>query len=194
MKKFLKLFSVTALTLVLVACNKKEEAPAETPEPQSSQVAESHGSSHGSAEVKQEKDEATQATDPNAESIKFVFHVSGEDKPMGEYQVKFTEGMSVLDAMKEIHDLDFDFNEDEGVIDRIGDHTNDYASGVTWAYLLNKQFAELGVVSQKLEAGDTIEWYYGTVDQIPTTIIPADDMRTPAPAEEPAEEEAPATE
>ena len=33
--------------------------------------------------------------------------------------------------------------------------------------------AEFGVVSQTLEEGDNIKWYFGTIDQIPITIIPA---------------------
>ena len=76
---------------------------------------------------------------------------------------------------KNLNTANFTFNEEEGVIDVIDEITNDYEAGNTWVYLLNDQMADMGVVSQTLSEGDDIKWYFGTIDQIPITIIPADD-------------------
>ena len=83
--------------------------------------------------------------------------------------------MNVIGAMEAAEELTFTFNEEEGIIDVIEDIANDYETGDTWVYLLNDQMAEFGVVSQTLEEGDNIKWYFGTIDQIPITIIPANE-------------------
>lgn len=197
MRKFLKISSLVAIALVLVACGGKDEKKTEessAPPVESSSVVPESVSSVESQAVSSESTPAPAETaEPTADAVKFEFYVDGADKPYETFAVNNAEGMSVKEAMETITGLTFTFNEDEGVIDHIGDHKNNYETGETWAYLLNGQYAELGVVSQKLKAGDTIKWYYGTSDLIPMNLIPAegegpaaDATDTAAPAETPA--------
>ncbi|MGX7091793.1 DUF4430 domain-containing protein [Hutsoniella sourekii] len=185
MKKFIKLMSLSTAAFLLVACNNggQEAEPAqesvssvvESQDQASSQESSSQSLSSDAAESSHDED--TQADDTTGESVKFAFYVSGQEAPVAEYDVNLTEGMNVLEAMEASKDqVPFNFNEEEGVIDSINDIDNDYLSGQTWTYLLNGQFAEAGVVSQTLKAGDTIQWYFGTIDEIPVTIIPAEDV------------------
>ena len=57
-------------------------------------------------------------------------------------------------------------------MDSIEGYENDYTVGNTWTYVFNGEYAQLGVVSQTLEAGDEIDWYYGTIDEIPINVVP----------------------
>ena len=197
MKKFIKLAAVSSLALLLVACSNEEDKEPETTAPESaSQVEESSSESDQS----QASDNSQESTDENSSSdesgdlsddsqdipdesgdqavtdaVKFTFYTNGEETPFQEFEVEDGAGLSVLEAMEQIDGLDFNFDEAEGVIDTIGDYTNDYELGETWAYLYNGQYAELGVVSQTLEAGDEIAWYFGSPDDIPMNLIPAED-------------------
>ena len=114
--------------------------------------------------------EGTETEDKTA-TVTFAFYVHGEE--IHRFDVKNAVGKSVMEAMASTEDIVFTFNEDEGIIDTIFDHINDGES--SWVYLLNDQVAEKGVKSQKLEKGDKIAWYFGSIDEIPTTIIPASD-------------------
>lgn len=73
-----------------------------------------------------------------------------------------------LDEDTEINDPDaFHFYMDEeGVVWSIYDIDNDWETGDSWVYLVNGEFAESGVQSQKLKAGDVVEWHYGDPDLI----------------------------
>lgn len=114
--------------------------------------------------------ESSEADDPET-TVTFSFFVHGEE--IHKFDVKGAVGKSVMEAMSSNEDIKFSFNEDEGIIDTIFDNVNDGES--SWVYLLNDQVAEKGVKSQKLEKGDKIAWYFGSIDEIPTTIIPASD-------------------
>lgn len=133
------------------------------------------------AEDDTEADDGTAAEDTEAETeateeasedaVAFTFIVSGEETPIAEFAVEDAEGLSVLEAMESIEGLEFTFNEVEGVIDVIEGFENDYEVGNTWTYVINGEYAQLGVVSQTLQPGDTIDWYYGTIDEIPINIV-----------------------
>ena len=203
MKKSLKFMAMAALSLLLVACNNNndntdqaasQEAASSAVESQSSEAASSSTSestssdsmtsgSENNSESEANSDESASDSEANGdeamgETAKFSFYIAGQEGAILEADVPVTENMSVLDAMESIDDLDFTFNEEEGVIDHIAEYENDYENGVTWTYLFNDQFAELGVVSQKLKAGDKIAWYYGTADDLPEIIIPAEEDAT----------------
>lgn len=186
MKRYIKLLVLPLLTFLLVACTNEQETPVESaPEETTEQVEESVESIPTEGESVAEETSETEDGEAPAEeegqeeeaevsedAVQFIFYVSGQEEAIAEFAVEDAEGMSVLDAMSSIEELDFTFNEVEGVIDVIEGYENDYEVGNTWTYLYNEQYAQLGVVSQTLTAGDTIEWYYGTIDEIPVTIIP----------------------
>lgn len=108
------------------------------------------------------------------ETVTLAFYVDGSEVPEAEYTVEFVEGMNVLEAMEAADGLDFTFSDEEGVITEVDGISNDWSTEQTWTYLLNGEYAELGVVSQTLEAGDEIAWYFGTADQIPVNLVPAE--------------------
>ncbi len=181
MKKFLKILSTAALAFILAACNNNSTEEVESTsesvvestvesEQESSETSSESVESEGSSDQAEE----TNDEDPNAEGVTFEFYVDGSEEPYETFVVENADDISVLEAMESIEGLDFNFNEEEGVIDQIGDYTNDYTTGQTWAYLLNGEYAEFGVVSQHVENGDTIAWYFGTADQIPMNLVPAE--------------------
>lgn len=190
MKQYLKFFALSAVVLLLAGCtdlgNKKEETTvAETTTVETTQAPESE-------QTEQETTQAEVAKEPTEDAVVFKFFVNGEEQPDLSYFVEDAEGMSVKEAMESQDKVPFNFNEEEGVIDSINNIENNYETWETWAYLYNGLYAELGVISQKLQAGDTIHWYYGTVDQIPTQIVPAEEeeMGNEDMAEESVEETA----
>lgn len=136
-----------------------------------SEEAESDTSEANGAE-EEETDEDTEEASETA--VTFAFYVSGEEDPIAEFSAEDLEGLSVLEAMESNEDLTFNFNETEGVIDSIEGYENDYSVGNTWTYVLNGEYAQLGVVSQTLTAGDQIDWYFGTIDEIPINVIIAE--------------------
>ncbi|MHA3225802.1 DUF4430 domain-containing protein [Globicatella sulfidifaciens] len=194
MKKYVKLLSLPILTLMLVACGNQNK-PAEettTAAPEATTVAETTGSQVSTpndtttvaddsteegettaegeeAEETQEGEEAEDA-DVAATDVKFTLYVDGEET--ANFVAKDAVEGSVIDAMTSIEELEFNFNEDEGIIDVIDGIENDYEAGKTWVYLLNGEYAEFGVVSQTLSEGDTVEWYYGFPEDLPVNIIP----------------------
>lgn len=129
-------------------------------------------SSEGDASEASEGDE--QAEEVSEDAASFKFYINGEEDPELAFSIEDAEGMSVLEALQSQEDLNVNFNEEEGIVDSINGIDNNYETWESWAYLLNGQFAELGVVSQTLSAGDEIEWYYGTTDAIPVNILPAE--------------------
>lgn len=200
MKKYVKLLSLPILTLILVACGNQNK-PAEettTAAPEVTTVAETTGSQVSTpndsttaadestkegeeAEETEEgettaegeetqEDEENEDSDIAATDVKFKLYVDGVES--GEYVAKDAVDGSIMDAMSSIEDLEFNFNEDEGIIDTIDGYENDYEAGKTWVYLLNGEYAEFGVVSQTLSEGDTVEWYYGFPEDLPVNIIP----------------------
>ncbi|XJS10220.1 DUF4430 domain-containing protein [Aerococcaceae bacterium WGS1372] len=201
MKKFIKLITLPTLALFLVACqNTTEEQPVEsvpvesveeasTEEnsqvslPESSESADESGESNAdgdtsteesesdTSEENENKDDSEEASET---AVTFAFFVSGEEEPIAKFSSEEIEGLSVLEAMEANEDLTFNFNEDEGVIDSIEGYENDYSVGNTWTYVLNGEYAQLGVVSQTLTAGDQIDWYFGTIDEIPINVIQAE--------------------
>lgn len=118
-----------------------------------------------------EEDKDSEAASEDA--VSFKFFVNGQEQTDLAFTVEDADGMSVLEVLEAQEDLDFNFNEEEGIVDTINGVSNNYGTWETWTYLLNGQFAELGVVSQTLSPGDEIEWYYGTTDAVPVNIIPA---------------------
>lgn len=197
MKKYVKLLSLPILTLMLVACGNQNK-PAEettTAAPEATTVTETTGSQVSTpndtttvadesteegeetqegettveGEETQEGDE-TEDADVAATDVKFTLYVDGEET--ANFVAKDAVEGSVIDAMTSIEELEFNFNEDEGIIDVIDGIENDYETGKTWVYLLNGEYAEFGVVSQTLSEGDTVEWYYGFPEDLPVNIIP----------------------
>lgn len=127
------------------------------------------GETTGEGEETQEGDE-TEDADVAATDVKFTLYVDGEET--ANFVAKDAVEGSVIDTMTSIEELEFNFNEDEGIIDVIDGIENDYETGKTWVYLLNGEYAEFGVVSQTLSEGDTVEWYYGFPEDLPVNIIP----------------------
>ncbi|MGX7108716.1 DUF4430 domain-containing protein [Facklamia miroungae] len=187
MKKILQVSTIIILAIFLTACdklpgNKKasvENAPTEETTTSESTPAET--TADVDKTTTEETTVETPTNDAQGQEGTATIIINQENGSPLEYQVNNIGGVSVLEAMSAIEELEFNFNEDEGVVDVIEGVENDYAPN-TWMYLINKQFAELGVVSQKLEDGDEIEWYYGTIDDIPVTIIPAQEADTTDPA------------
>lgn len=190
MKKFLKLLALPLLAMFLVACNEtpEETAPETTPTEETTPVEESatdatsetteestdaEGSTESAADTESETAEDADTAEADETAVTISLIISADEETVGEFTVPNAEGMSVMEAMEAAEELNFTFNEEEGIIDVIADIENDYDAGNTWVYLLNDQMAELGVVSQTLEAGDNIKWYFGSIDEIPITIIPA---------------------
>lgn len=184
MKKFLKLISLPLLATILVACGNEAEDPntASSTVEETSSVAETTESTSETTEsastesesvVESESAEESEVADETAITLSII--ISGTEETVGEFSVPFEEGMNVIGAMEAAEGFNFTFNEEEGVIDVIDEITNDYEAGNTWVYLLNDQMADMGVVSQTLSEGDDIKWYFGTIDQIPITIIPANE-------------------
>ncbi|MFN0603780.1 DUF4430 domain-containing protein [Facklamia hominis] len=176
MNKRIKIIFLALTAFLLVACkntNQKptvENAPAESGQTTEAASQTSAEESTSGEEAKQAQDESGADAQGEAGTATIIIYKNGEVEH--EYTVNQIGGVSVLDAMKTIKELDFNFSEQDGVIDQIGDAKNDYNPN-TWMYLYNGAFAELGVVSQKLKDGDKIEWYYGTINDIPVNIIPA---------------------
>lgn len=189
MKKFLRSLAIPLIALFLVACGDQgtETTSVESQEPEStiesveesaatnqSESVEESTSSDDADESAESTEESTDGEEEaNEEGIVFTLYVNGEET--NSFVAVDADGLSVMEAMESIEDLEFNFNEDEGVIDEIDGIANDYETGETWTYLLNGEFAELGVVSQTLSEDDVIDWYFGTIDEIPVNIIPAEE-------------------
>ena len=199
MKKFIKLITLPTLALLLVACQSTpeeqpvESAPAESVEQvstedasgeeQASEGAEESGEEQASEETDTEGTDNGEATTEEGQSdtedteeasetaATFAFYVTGEEAPIAEFSVEDAEGLSVLEALESNEDITFNFNETEGVVDAIEGYENDYSVGNTWTYVYNGEYAQLGVISQTLEAGDEIDWYFGTIDEIPINVV-----------------------
>ncbi|UUX32808.1 DUF4430 domain-containing protein [Fundicoccus culcitae] len=188
MKKILKTISIPLIALFLVACGDQgtETTSVESQAPESSVESAAESVSQEQTESVSEASDTTSAEESDAVSsedngdeatsqagITFTLFVNGEET--ASFVAVDSDGLSVMEAMESIEDLEFNFNEDEGVIDEIDGIANDYDTGETWTYLLNGEFAELGVVSQTLSEDDVVEWYYGTIDEIPVNIVPAEE-------------------
>lgn len=180
MKKFSKFLALTVVFLFLAACgNENKPEQAETTEAPQTTVAETtqapeSKSEESSEEADNQGDESNQ-DEKNENAVTFKFYIHGEEDPELSFTIDDAEGKSVKEAMESQDQVPFNFNEEEGVIDSINDVENNYETWETWAYLYNGSYAELGVVSQTLEAGDEIAWYYGTADEIPMSLIQEDD-------------------
>ncbi|MBG9986403.1 DUF4430 domain-containing protein [Facklamia sp. DSM 111018] len=209
MKKWLKLALIPLLALFLAACdslNKKEEpetpvenAPTESTETskedtdnkesnektdqseqadgeESKESEETEGSSEDADKPDEDTDKKTYSAEGEEGTATIAIYEDGEK--VDEFKIENIGNVSILDAMNAAEDLEFNFNEAEGVIDSINGIENDYAPN-TWMYLFNGAYAELGVVSQTLSDGDQVDWYFGTIDDIPVNILQEE-----APAEE----------
>lgn len=187
MKKIMQFLSLPIIALVLTACGNSGSAPettttmevttvapATTTETQVStpnDVTTTNESETSGSESNTNNTDESLASDIAAEDVKFTIYVNGEKQQ--EFVAKNAVGGSVLEAMENIEGLDFIFDENEGIISSIDNIDNNYENNETWVYLLNGQYAEYGVVSQKLAEGDEIEWYFGTAEELPVNIIPA---------------------
>lgn len=178
MKKIVKLLSLPVISLFLVACSNNTPAetttvtsetttvaPATTTE---AQVSVPETTTANESTTTAVEGEETTTSEVAATDVPFKLYVNGELTK--EFVAKNAVGGSILDAMSSIEGLDFTFDEEEGIISQIDNKENDYATGETWVYLLNGQYAKFGVVSQTLSEGDVIEWYYGTTDQLPVSV------------------------
>lgn len=184
--KIVKLLSIALTAVLLAGCSyfsrndksAEEESSVESVVSSESVVEssiETQASTSGSTSLN-EADESVSPAEASESAVTFEIFVGTSSEPIASFAVENAEGLSVLEAMQNQANLDFNFNEADGVVDRIQDHTNDGFN--TWMYTLNGQFAELGVVSQKLSAGDKVAWYYGQVEDIPVTITPAEGTAT----------------
>lgn len=180
MKKSLRVIAIVLITTILVACgnggNEVEETTlAETTSETTTETTLAESTTQAPVTVAEESSQEVEQDEPQEGAVSFVFYVAGQEEPLAEYTVNNAAGQNILDTMSSIEGLNFNFNEDEGVIDIIEDYENDYATGNTWTYLLNDQYAEFGVVSQTLNENDQVSWYYGTTDELPVAIIPAEE-------------------
>lgn len=181
MKKILKISALPLLATLLVACTNGNEAPkeettvAETTmieleSTEETTVEEESTTVEGETEGNDEGEDNGNEDVPAEDAVTFNVYVVGQEDPIVKVSIKDAAGLSVREAMEEAH-IDFVFSDEEGVIVEIEGYENDYELGNTWTYLLNGEFAELGVVSQTLEDGDQVDWYYGTIDDIPMNLI-----------------------
>lgn len=183
MKKYLKILSLPVFALILAACNNNQTntTPVTTAAPESTTVAATTQDQVSTPLDSTTTNEATTTegdgatTDQVASAdVPFTFYVNGEE--VGSFVAKDAVGGSVLAAMESIEGLEFTFDEGEGIITEILGNEVDFSVPVTWVYTLNKQLAEFGVVSQTLAEGDVIDWYFvSSIDEVPTTIIPAEE-------------------
>ena len=126
-------------------------------------------SSSASTSSESQSSESKASGEEKSTTVTFKFYVHGEI--IGSFDVPNAAGKTVFEAMKSNKEIRFKYNEEEQVIDNFFDNVNDGEN--TWVYLLNGQVADHGVKTQVLKAGDSIDWYFGTIDEIPTSIIPA---------------------
>ena len=128
-------------------------------------------SSSASTSSESHSSESKASGEEKSTTVTFTFYVHGEI--IGSFDVPNAAGKTVFEAMKSNKEIRFNYNEEEQVIDNFFDNVNDGEN--TWVYLLNGQVADHGAKTQVLKAGDSIDWYFGTIDEIPTSIIPASD-------------------
>ena len=128
-------------------------------------------SSSASTSSQSQSSESKASGEEKSTTVTFKFYVHGEI--IGSFDVPNAAGKTVFEAMKSNKEIRFNYNEEEQVIDNFFDNVNDGEN--TWVYLLNGQGADHGAKTQVLKAGDSIDWYFGTIDEIPTSIIPASD-------------------
>lgn len=128
-------------------------------------------SSSASTSSESQSSESKASGEEKSTTVTFKFYVHGEI--IGSFDVPNAAGKTVFEAMKSNKEIRFNYNEEEQVIDNFFDNVNDGEN--TWVYLLNGQVADYGAKTQVLKAGDSIDWYFGTIDEIPTSIIPASD-------------------
>ena len=128
-------------------------------------------SSSASTSSESQSSESKASGEEKSTTVTFKFYVHGEI--IGSFDVPNAAGKTVFEAMKSNKEIRFNYNEEEQVIDNFFDNINDGEN--TWVYLLNGQVADHGAKTQVLKAGDSIDWYFGTIDEIPTSIIPASD-------------------
>ncbi len=128
-------------------------------------------SSSASTSSESHSSESKASGEEKSTTVTFKFYVHGE--VIGSFDVPNAAGKTVFEAMESNKEIRFNYNEEEQVIDNFFDNVNDGEN--TWVYLLNGQVADHGVKTQVLKAGDSIDWYFGTIDEIPTSIIPASD-------------------
>lgn len=128
-------------------------------------------SSSASTSSESHSSESKASGEEKSTTVTFKFYVHGE--VIGSFDVPNAAGKTVFEAMQSNKEIRFNYNEEEQVIDNFFDNVNDGEN--TWVYLLNGQVADHGVKTQILKAGDSIDWYFGTIDEIPTSIIPASD-------------------
>ena len=128
-------------------------------------------SSSASTSSESQSSESKASGEEKSTTVTFKFYVHGE--VIGSFDVPNAAGKTVFEAMKSNKEIRFNYNEEEQVIDNFFDNVNDGEN--TWVYLLNGQVADHGAKTQVLKAGDSIDWYFGTIDEIPTSIIPASD-------------------
>ena len=126
-------------------------------------------SSSASTSSESQSSESKASGEEKSTTVTFKFYVHGEI--IGSFDVPNAAGKTVFEAMKSNKEIRFNYNEEEQVIDNFFDNVNDGEN--TWVYLLNGQVADHGAKTQVLKAGDSVDWYFGTIDEIPTSIIPA---------------------
>lgn len=195
MKKWLKLTILPVLFISLAACGEKkpqeapvENAPVETTQTaQQAETTQAPNNNQDQASNAQAGENGSQATEGQGDqtpatngeydakgqagTATITIHKDGQEAKS--YKVNNIGDVSIKDTMAAITDIKFSFNENEGVIDEIEGVKNDYEPN-TWMYLYNEAYAELGVVSQTLKDGDKVDWYFGTIEDLPVHIVPAE--------------------
>lgn len=119
-------------------------------------------SSSASTSSESQSSESKASGEEKSTTVTFKFYVHGEI--IGSFDVPNAAGKTVFEAMESNKEIRFNYNEEEQVIDNFFDNVNDGEN--TWVYLLNGQVADHGAKTQVLKAGDSVDWYFGTIDEI----------------------------
>ena len=77
-----------------------------------------------------------------------------DDKEVTSKEISFTEGDTVLEALK----ANFDVKENSGFVTEIDGKSQDEKASKYWMYYVNNKEAEKGADSIEVAPGDTIEW------------------------------------
>ncbi|CYV04600.1 lipoprotein [Streptococcus suis] len=102
----------------------------------------------------------TNTTEKQSESaIEVTLQITTKDKE-NRQEVTAEEGDSVMDVLKEHHDI----VEDNGLITEIDGVSQDASTNTYWMYKVNGQMADKGAKDLTVANGDEIEFYLETFE------------------------------